>query len=142
MHMAYRIEADGHQFPRRQRFETQEDNSVVPLTDLILIVYRKPPEVIVKGVRMPHVATGGIALIRKDDGIHVTFHPKNITVDGWVYDRRRKRVEVVIPKGQQMTFEPSEGRAFLYYPNEGKERPRKLKTMTIVHNRKYERHVI
>lgn len=132
--MSYRIESGTQTFIRKPE---KEEKSSAYRPETILLVYRKPPEIIVQNVRMKHVACDLIALTRREDGIHIEFNPKAVTVDGWVYDRRYKKRTVVVPKGERVTVVPQRNRAFLYYPEGSKGREKKLRSMTVINKRRY-----
>lgn len=133
--MSYRIESGFKTYIRRPKREKPDAPEY--RTETVLMVYRKPPEVLVQGVRMEEVATGAISLTRRTDGIHIEFDPKIITVDGRMHDRRFKKRTVVVPRGERVTVAPRRDRAFLYYPDGRNVRPQRLRHMTVVNKRAY-----
>ena len=104
--------------------------------DQFFLIYRKTPEMIVQGIPMRHVVTGGVMFTQHKDGIHIDFHPKSVTIDGWVYDRRFKKRTVIVPKGGKVTVEAPPDRSFLYHID-GTQRVARLQAMTIVNKRQY-----
>lgn len=133
--MSYRIESGFKTYIRRPKRE--KPDAPVYNTETILMVYRKPPEVVVQDVRMEEVATGAISLTRRADGIHIEFNPQIITIDGRVHDRRFKKRTVVVPRGERVTVTPRRDRDFLYYPDGGNVLPQRLQHMIIVNKRAY-----